>query len=59
MINWWAYLHTNGRVQVKRYFGDPLDLEEAQESPFVVTVMQPFPAINRESAVALAEDKLL
>jgi hypothetical protein len=42
-MSWWGYLHTDGHIQVKRYF-DPLDLKEAHESPFVERVFPPFAA---------------
>ena len=48
---WWGYRHTDGGLHVKRYFNDPLDLVEAQESPFVDSVCQPFPASSREEAL--------
>ena len=38
---WWGYIHTNGTIQVKRYFG-PEDIREAHESPFVARVYGPF-----------------
>ena len=39
-MNFWGYLHVNGTVQVKCYFG-PDDLMEAEESDFVITVSGP------------------
>lgn len=50
-LKWWAYIHTNGSIQLKRYFG-PLDLSEARESPFVRDIIQPFDAADREAAFA-------
>ncbi len=47
---WWGYIHTNGTIQVKRYF-EIRDLEEARESPFVTTVFWPFEAEDREDAI--------
>lgn len=47
---WWGYLHTEGTLQAKRYF-EPLDIQEANESPFVQKVIQPFEAENREEAL--------
>jgi len=47
---WWGYLHTNGNIQVKRYF-EPLDIEEARESPFVSRAAGPFEADGREDAI--------
>ena len=50
-IMWWGYLHTNGKIQVKRWFNDPRDLDDAYESPFCDRVFQPFPADSRENAI--------
>ena len=47
---WWGYIHQNGTIQVKRYFG-PNDLQDADESPFVKRVFQPFIADGREAAI--------
>ena len=52
-IKWWAYLHTNGKVLVKRYFSQ-LDITEAQESPFVVLTHGPFEADSIEEAHDIA-----
>lgn len=46
---WWAYLHTNGTVQVKRMF-DHNDIYEAQQSPFVEKAIL-LSATNRVDAV--------
>ncbi len=42
-LQWWGYLHVEGTVHIKRYFG-PLDISEAHESPFVQAVYGPFDA---------------
>lgn len=55
---WWGYLHTNGTVQVKRYF-DSRDIEEALESDFVVKTAGPFNAVDRAEAIVKAESTLL
>lgn len=47
---WWGYKHTNGTYQVKRYF-EPLDINEARQSPFCEKVTQPFEAESREDAL--------
>jgi len=47
---WWGYRHMNGSIQVKRFFSD-LDLTEADESPFVRKVFQPFEAKDRQDAI--------
>lgn len=55
-LKWWAYIHENGSLQVKRFFG-PRDLEEAYESPFVDYVISPFEAENREEAIKIATER--
>jgi len=47
---WWGYQHVNDTVHVKRFF-DSSDLEEAQESPFVVAVYGPFEADSHHQAL--------
>lgn len=54
---WWGYLHINGNIQVKRFF-DQLDLDEAEESPFVERVTNIFEADGREEAIAIAKERL-
>lgn len=49
-IKWWGYIHENGSLQVKRYFG-PEDLIEAQQSPFVRSVHGPWEVNNRDEAI--------
>lgn len=49
-IQWWGYLHKNGSLQVKRYFG-PEDLSEARESPFVQQVFGPWKVDSQEKAL--------
>lgn len=49
MNKWWGYVHRNGSVHIKRYFGE-LDIEEAVESPFVAFVIGVVEAIGREDA---------
>ena len=56
-IKWWAYMHVNGQIQVKRYFG-PGDLTEADESPFIERRTGPFDADNRDEAMTIAIRKL-
>lgn len=53
-VSWWAYLHTNGSIQVKRYFDTPMDLIRALESSFVQCVTRPFNSENREEAIKKA-----
>ena len=49
-IQWWGYVHTNGSIQVKRYF-DSRDIDEALESPFCLRVARPFHATGRDDAL--------
>lgn len=55
-IEWWAYIHENGTLHVRRYF-DMLDILEAQESPFVKRVFGPMPIDTREGALAYFTEK--
>jgi len=51
---WWGYLHTNGSIQAKRYWGrwqGSLDIQDAHESPFVARVCNPFSAEGRDEAL--------
>jgi hypothetical protein len=56
-LRWWGYLHSNGHVQVKRYF-DQLDLSEARESPFCVKVSKVVEAKDREEAIEKVTEDL-
>ena len=47
---WWGYLHVSGSLHVKRYF-EPLDIQEAWESPCVDRVVGPWVCENREEAL--------
>lgn len=53
---WWGYEHVSGTFQAKRYF-EPLDIQEARESPFVKTAHGPFEAENREEALSIIKSK--
>jgi hypothetical protein len=50
MIEWWGYVHVDGSLHVKRYFG-PDDLSEARESDFVQEVYGPWKVNTREEAI--------
>jgi hypothetical protein len=54
---WWGYRHVNGNYQVKRYF-EPLDIQEAQESPFCAEVSGTFRAEDREDAFKILKTKI-
>lgn len=48
---WWGYLHQNGTVQVKRWFGDHQDYTtDCHGNPFVIKVVKPFEAPTYEEA---------
>lgn len=49
-MKWWGYLHTSGTIQAKRYFG-PIDIQEAEESPFCQRAHGPFEAVDRDDAI--------
>lgn len=51
---WWGYLHTSGTLQAKPY-REPLDIQEAKESPFCKQVVGPFEAANRDEALQYVE----
>lgn len=56
--NWWAYLHINGGIHLKRYFSAD-DLKDADESPFVAARTQPFYADNRKQAEEISFQTLV
>lgn len=50
---WWGYLHSNGKAQLKRWFGDHKDYtEDCEGNDFVVRVVKPFVADTNEEAWA-------
>lgn len=52
MNEWWGYKHTNGTINVKRFW-DYQDIDEARESDFVVRVSAVFNARSREEALSI------
>ena len=56
-MQWWGYKHTNGTYQAKRFFGQ-IDLDEAEQSPFVAAVTGPFEAVDRDDAIRQIEEDL-
>lgn len=56
-IEWWAYVHVNGSLQVKRFF-DLEDIMEAQRSDFVERVFGPVPVGTRSGAIAYFTSKM-
>lgn len=58
-IMWWGYLHSNGKPQLKRWFGDPRDYtEDCENNPFVLKVVTPYPASTQEEAWGSLIEKL-
>lgn len=50
-MKYWAYLHSNGTIQLKRWFGDHKDYtEDCRGNPFVQKVVPPFDALNEDDA---------
>ena len=46
---WWGYLHSNGELQIKRFW-DYTCIEDAKESPYAKEIIMPFYAINSDEA---------
>jgi hypothetical protein len=53
---WWAYMHIDGTLHVKRYFS-PQDTLEADESEFVDAWTGPFHAFGVEDATKIAIER--
>ena len=51
-VEWWGYLHANGKPQLKRWYGDHKDYtEDCLDNPFVIKVVRPFEAASHEAAM--------
>jgi len=58
-IMWWGYLHKNGSIQVKRWFGDHKDYtDDCEGNDFVQRVVYPFEAQTREKALEIITQHL-
>jgi hypothetical protein len=56
---WWGYLHQNGSIQVKRWFGDHADYtDDCEGNEFVLQVVRPFEAETREQATEIITGEL-
>lgn len=56
---WWGYLHQNGSIQVKRWFGDHKDYtEDCEGNDFVQEIVYPFEAPNHEKATEIITTRL-
>jgi hypothetical protein len=51
-MEWFAYEHMNGKLNLRRFFSW-LDIKEAEDSPFVQNVYGPFDADTRDEALAI------
>ena len=53
-FQWWGYLHQNGTLQLKRWFGDHQDYTtDCEGNDFVLQVVPPFKADSREEAMQI------
>jgi hypothetical protein len=58
-LMYWGYLHSNGSIQVKRWFGDHKDYtDDCKDNPFVLHVVPPFHADTREDAMVIVESRV-
>jgi hypothetical protein len=58
-IMFWGYLHQNGSIQVKRWFGDHKDYtDDCEGNDFVEQVVPPFIAATREQALEIIRERL-
>jgi len=56
---WWGYLHQNGTVQLKRWFGDHKDYtEDCYGNDFVQRVVKPFACESYEGAFDILRKRL-
>ena len=53
---WWGYLHANGSIHVKRWFGDHKDYtDDCEGNDFVQVVIPPFEASSCNHAEQYAK----
>jgi len=51
-LMWWGYLHADGSIHAKRWFGDHKDYTtDCEGNDFVAQVVRPFEAENRDAAL--------
>ena len=56
---WWGYLHQNGTIQLKWWWGDHADYTtDCQDNPFVLEVVKPFEAYSQAEALNILQQKL-
>ncbi len=54
---WWGYVHVNGTYHVKRFFTKE-SFNDVKTSPFVLHIVDPFEAYNRDSAIEKFKENL-
>jgi hypothetical protein len=55
----WGYLHSNGKPQLKRWFGDHEDYTgDCIGNPFVLKIVKPFQAESYTEALEILEKKI-
>ena len=58
-LMWWGYLHQNGNIQVKRWFGDHKDYtDDCEGNDFVERIVPPFAASTRTGAYNIIRARL-
>jgi hypothetical protein len=58
-LMWWGYLHVNGTLQVKRWFGDHKDYtDDCEGNDFVLRVVPPFAAESYIEALNIIRGEL-
>jgi len=58
-LMWWGYLHVNGTLQVKRWFGDHKDYtDDFEGNDFVLRVVPPFSAESHIEALNIIRGEL-
>jgi len=56
---WWGYLHQNGSIQLKRWFGDHEDYTgDCEGNDFVQRVVRPFAAATQKEALEILTQRL-
>lgn len=58
-LDYWGYLHCNGKPQLKRWYGDHKDYtEDCEDNDFVLQVVRPFKAADRDAAMKILLERL-
>lgn len=59
-IMWWGYLHSNGSIQLKRWFGDIHDYTtDCIGNDFVSKVVPPFESNTMEEAMNKLKQEII